>query len=138
KLGIFCNDFQFLRISMILQALYSIGGIIMAPMFKAKYSIFYSLLLIFMVCESFAAFGNGPEKTEPGNLQITESDNPREILKKTLSASQNVKSYRIRIEHPSLSNAETIMEYASPNRVHQLQKNEEFIWIGQNTYYKKG
>jgi TonB family protein len=121
-----------------LQALYSIGGIIMAPMFKAKYSIFYSLLFIFIVCESFAAFGNNLKKTESGNLQIAESDNPREILKKTLSASQNVKSYRIRMEHPSISNAATIMEYASPNRVHQLQRDEEFIWIGQNTYYRKG
>ena len=96
----------------------------MTPMFKARYSIFYSLLFVSIVCESFAAFGNNLKKTEPGNLQIAESDNPREVLKKTLSASQSVKSYRVRIEVPSISKVVTIMEYALPDSVRIFEKNE--------------
>jgi TonB family protein len=135
KVGYFFNDFFNFRV---LPVWYSIGGIIMPAISKARYFILYSLLFISIVCQSFAAFGNSLKKTEPGNLQIAESDNPREIWKKTFSASQRVKSYRIRIEIPSVSNAVTIMEYASPNRVHRVRENEEFIWIGKDTYYKKG
>jgi TonB family protein len=110
----------------------------MPPISKAKYFILYSLLFISIVCQSFAVFGNNLKKTEPYNLQIAESDNPREVLKKTLSAIQSVKSYRIRIEIPSVSKAVIIREYASPDSVRMFGKNEELIQIGKNAYYKKG
>jgi TonB family protein len=110
----------------------------MTPMFKARYSIFYSLLFVSIVCESFAAFGNNLKNTEPGNLQIAERDNPREVLKKALSASQGVKSYRVRVEVPSISKVVTIMEYALPDRVRIFEKNEVTLWIGKNIYRKEG
>lgn len=103
----------------------------MAWMSKARCSVFYSLLFVFIVCESFIAFG------KPSNLQIAESDNPREVLKKTLSASRSVKSYRIRIEVPSFTKDVTIMEYAFPDRARIFGKNEELIWIGKDTYHKR-
>ena len=104
----------------------------MTPMFKTRYSIFYSLLFVSI------AFGSNLIKTEPYNLQIAESDDPREILKKTLSASQHVKSYRIRIEVPSVSKAVTIMEYAFPDSARIFRENEEKIRVGKNFYHKKG
>jgi len=110
----------------------------MTTMFKARYSIFYSLLFVSIVCESFAAFGNSLKKTEPGNMQIAESDNPREVFKKALSASQGVKSYRVRIEVPSVSKVVTIMEYALPDRVRISEKDEVTLWIGNNSYHKQG
>src|SRR6185503_1296834 len=69
---------------------HSIGGILMISMFKARYSIFYSLLFASMVCQSFAATRGKP--------QIAESDSPREALKKSVYAFHNVKSYRVRME----------------------------------------
>jgi hypothetical protein len=76
----------------------------MTSMIKARYSIIYALLFISMVGQSFAAFGNNLKKTEPGKPQIAESDNPREVWKKTFSASQSVKSYRLRMESPAVIN----------------------------------
>jgi TonB family protein len=109
---------------------HSIGGIVMALMFKARYFTPYSLLFVSIVCQSFAATRS--------YLQIAESDNPREVFKKTLSASQGVKSYRVRIEVPSASKVATIMEYALPDRVRISEKNEVTLWIGKNSYRKEG
>jgi TonB family protein len=115
----------------------------MPSMCKARYSIFYSLLFVFLACEAFTAFGSNLNQTEPRNLQIAESDNPREVLKKTLSAIQSVKSYRIRSEVTAISKDGPIKEYsskeyASPDRVRTLDKNKELIRIGKDTYQKKG
>jgi TonB family protein len=110
----------------------------MTSMFKARHSILYSLLFVSIVCGSFAALGNNLKKTGPGNPQIAESDDPREVLKKTLSATQGVKSYRLRIEAPSFTKAVTIMEYAFPDSARMLEENRELIRVGKNTYRKKG
>ena len=96
--------------------------------------IFYSLLFVSIVCESFAAFG----KAEPRNLQIAESDSPREVLKKALSAARSVTSYRRRIEAPSVGKAVTIEEFTFPDSVRMFDQNEETISIGKDTYHKKG
>jgi TonB family protein len=105
----------------------------MTPMFKARYLIYYSLLFISIVCLPFAAFGNNP--------QVAESDNPREVLKKTLSATQTVKSYRVRIEYPPVSKTVIIVEFAPQYRarIHQRKLaggQQEVIKIGNN-YYRK-
>ena len=110
----------------------------MTPVFKARYFAFYPLLFISIVCGSFAASGNNQKKTEPYNPQIVESDPPQEILKKVRSAIRGVKSYRIRIETPSISKDVSILEYAFPDRARLLSKSEELIWIGKNIYRKKG
>lgn len=108
----------------------------MTTIFKARHSIFYSLLFVSIGCQSFAAFAINLKKTEPCNLQIAESDNPREAFKKALSASQGVKSYRLRIEIPSASKVATLIEYALPDRVRISEKDKVALWIGKNRYNK--
>ncbi|HXF38926.1 MAG TPA: energy transducer TonB [Blastocatellia bacterium] len=112
---------------------------------KTTNSVLCSLLFISIACERVAAFGNNP-KTQPRNLQVTDSDSPREVLKKALSAAQKVTSYRVRIEAPSVPKSAIVMEYASPDRAHMFTMTEEkarvdkeeLVWIGKNIYHKKG
>ena len=110
----------------------------MPSMFKARNFLFYSLLFVSIACESFVAFGNDLKRTGPCNPQVVESANPREVFKKALSASQGVKSYRVRIEVPSISKIVTIMEYALSDRVRTFEKNEVTLWISKNSYRKEG
>src|SRR6185503_11285828 len=67
-------------------------------------------------------------------------------MKKALSASRSVKSYRMRIEAPSVTKSAIIMEYADPGNARIFEKNEEKNWtskneelirIGKSAYHKK-
>jgi TonB family protein len=105
----------------------------MAVMFKARYSTLYSLLFVSIVCQSFAATRS--------YLQIAESDNPREGLKKSIYAFHNVKSYRVRMERKygaSKSEIVTTAEFVSPDRTRSFNKDLEIIYIGKDAYIKWG
>jgi TonB family protein len=105
---------------------------------KAMHSIFCSILFISMACESVAVFGSSLKRTEPYKQQATDSDNLHEVSKKALSATEGVKSFRMRVEYPTFSKTPvTIWEYVSPDRVHFIKGNEEMTTIGKDTYLKK-
>src|ERR1051325_1233837 len=113
----------------------------MTTMSKARYSIFFCLLLASLVCESFAVSANSLKKRGPRNLQIAESDNPREVLKRAIYARRNVKSYRLRAECLYAgSNSKEVMrtEVVSPDRARLIQKDAEIIYIGKESYLKHG
>src|SRR6185295_4176669 len=105
-------------------SMHSRGRNVMKKVSKTTNSVLCSLLFISIACERVAAFGNNP-KTQPRNLQVTDSDSPREVLKKALSAAQKVTSYRVRIEAPSVPKSAIVMEYASPDRAHMFTMTEE-------------
>jgi TonB family protein len=114
------------------------GGTPMTYFIRAMRSIFCSILFISMACESIAVFGSGLKRTEPCKQQATDGDNLREVSKKALSASEGMKSFRMRIEYPTHSKTPvTIWEYASPNRVRFTKGNEEMIKIGKDVYHRK-
>ena len=115
------------------------GGSLMKQFIKAMRPVFCSLLFIAMACESFAVFGSSLKRIESYKLQAADSDNLREAWKKALSATYNIKSFRLRIEDSNASKASTtIIEYTSPDSIREIRENREIIWIGKSTYYKKG
>lgn len=114
------------------------GGSPMTYFIKAMRSVFCSILFISMACESIAVFGSSLKTTEPYKQQATDSDNLHEVSKKALSATEGVKSFRMRIEYPAISKTPvTFWEYTSPDRAHFIKGNEEMIRIGKDTYLKK-
>src|ERR1700754_1594170 len=104
---------------------------------KRNFAIIVILITAIFTLPDSLASGNNLKKTEPSGLQIAESDSPRPVLEKTLSASRRVKSYRLRIE-ASDSKTAAIMEYVFPDSARRFSNDEEFIRVGKNIYHKKG
>lgn len=104
---------------------------------KRNFALIVILITTIFALPDSLASGNNQRKTEPSSLQIAESDSPRAVLGKTLSASHSVKSYRLRIE-ASDSQTATIMEYAFPDSARRFRNDEEFIRVGKNIFHKKG
>jgi TonB family protein len=110
----------------------------MTQFIKAMRSIFCSLLFIAMACSSFAVFGSSLKRIELNKQQADDSDSLREVLRKAHSATNGIKSFRIRMEAPTVSKvAATILDYASPDRARLSWGNQEVVWIGKDIYRKK-
>jgi TonB family protein len=95
--------------------------------------------LLIAVASTSSAVGGILKKPALSAPQISSADSPREALKKSAYADQNVKSYRVRIGSPGASpDAAVIIEYVLPDRWHVIEKNEEMIVVGNDAYRKAG
>jgi TonB family protein len=95
--------------------------------------------LLIAVASTYSAVGGIPKNATLSGPQISSADSPREALKKSAYADQNVKSYRVRIGSPGASpDAAVIIEYVLPDRWHVIEKNEEMIVVGNDAYRKAG
>lgn len=115
------------------------GGSLMTQSIKAMRLVFCSILFISMACGSLAVFGGSLKRIESYKLQANDNVKLIEAVIKALSAANGVRAFRIRIQFLNAGKVSTTtIEYASPDSVRRVTENEEIIWIGKNTYRKKG
>ena len=116
------------------------GGSPMTQFIRSMRSVCCSLLFISAACGLSAVFGSGLKTYQP---QAADTDNLREVLKKARSAAEGIKSFRIRVEAPTVNKGCTtdcayIYEYASPDSYRLILGKVEMIGIGKDVYFSGG
>ena len=83
--------------------------------------------------------GGGTSTAGGGGGAISPSDNPKDVLTKSIEAHLNAKSLRTRMTTTSSQGTYTAtLEYASPDRYHVVMPQVEMISIGSEAYMKVG
>jgi outer membrane lipoprotein-sorting protein len=104
------------------------------------------LLSLCAACTQPPAGGDAADKaaTAPaasgGNsAAVAPSDNPQDVLTKSIEAHLSAKSFRARMTNTSSQgNYTATLEYASPDRYHLVMPQGEMIAIGGDSYMKAG